>query len=82
LAIAGDRYAKQAGTVFGLLFSVALIGGMLLPWTVGRVSQRLGVHMGMVVPGIGAIGITALSAIVMLREQQTRKLTNTSETAS
>jgi len=82
LAIAGDRYAKQAGTVFGLLFSVALIGGMLLPWTVGRVSQRLGVHMGMVVPGIGAIGITALSAIVMLREQQTRKLTNASETAS
>jgi hypothetical protein len=55
---------------------------MLLPWTVGRVSQRLGVHMGMVVPGIGAIGITALSAIVMLRERQTRKLTNAGEIAS
>jgi MFS transporter, FHS family, glucose/mannose:H+ symporter len=82
LAIAGDRYPKQAGTVFGLLFSVALIGGMLLPWTVGQVSQALGVHMGMVVPGIGAIGITALSAVVMLRERQTRKLTNASETAS
>jgi MFS transporter, FHS family, glucose/mannose:H+ symporter len=82
LAIAGDRYPKQAGTVFGLLFSVALIGGMLLPWTVGQVSQELGVHMGMVVPGIGAIGITALSAIVMLRERQTRKLTSASEAAS
>jgi hypothetical protein len=55
---------------------------MLLPWTVGQVSQQLGVHMGMVVPGIGAIGITALSAIVMLRERQTRKLTSASEAAS
>jgi fucose permease len=82
LAIAGDRFPKQAGTVFGLLFSIALIGGMLLPWTVGQVSQGLGVRMGMVVPGIGAIAITVLSTIVMLRERQTRKLANASETAS
>jgi len=82
LAIAGDRYSKQVGTVFGLLFSIALLGGMLLPWTVGQVSQGLGVRMGMIVPGIGAIGITVLSFIVMLRERQTRKLAHASETAS
>ena len=42
LAIAGDRYSKRAGTVFGLLFSIALIGGMMLPWAVGQVSQNAG----------------------------------------
>ena len=40
LAIAGDRYAQRAGTVFGLLFSIALVGGMTFPWAVGQVSQQ------------------------------------------
>jgi MFS transporter, FHS family, glucose/mannose:H+ symporter len=69
LAIAGDRYPERSGTVFGLLFSVALIGGMLLPWAVGQVAQRLTVRMGMLVPGVGAIGITLLSAVWAMRER-------------
>ena len=81
LAIAGDRFPKQAGTVFGLLFSIALLGGMLLPWTVGQVSQGLGVRMGMVVPGIGAIATSVLSAVVMLRDRTARKLSGASQTA-
>lgn len=72
LAIAGDRYSKRAGTVFGLLFSMALIGGMLLPWAVGQVSQRLTIRMGMLVPALGAIGITILSLSVLLRERVKR----------
>lgn len=72
LAIAGDRYAKRAGTVFGLLFSIALIGGMLLPWAVGQVSQQLGVKMGMLVPALGAVGIIILSIVVMLRDRVRR----------
>lgn len=69
LAIAGDRYSKRAGTVFGLLFSIALLGGMLLPWAVGQTSQQLGLRMGMLVPGVGAIGITVFSITLMLRER-------------
>jgi len=69
LAIAGDRYAKRAGTVFGLLFSIALIGGMLLPWAIGQVSQQFGVKMGMLVPTLGAIGIVVLSTVLMLRDR-------------
>jgi FHS family glucose/mannose:H+ symporter-like MFS transporter len=72
LAIAGDRYLKRAGTVFGLLFSIALIGGMLMPWAVGQASQQLGLRMGMLLPGIGAIGITVLSITLMLRERTVR----------
>ena len=82
LAVAGDRHSQQAGTVFGFLFSVALIGGMLLPWTVGEVSQTLSLRMGMIVPGFGAIGITALSTAVSLRERHTRKMSNVTDPAS
>ena len=60
LAIAGDRYSQRAGTVFGLLFSIALIGGMTFPWAVGQVSEHLSVRAGMIVPGVGAIGIIVL----------------------
>jgi fucose permease len=69
LAIAGDRYAQRSGTAFGLLFSIALIGGMLLPWAVGQVAERLTVRMGMLVPALGALGITILSSTLALRER-------------
>lgn len=69
LAIAGDRYSNQAGTVFGLLFSIALIGGMLLPWAVGQVSQQFGLRAGMIVPGTGALGIAVLAIVLVLRER-------------
>jgi len=68
LAIAGDRYSQHVGTVFGLLFSIALMGGMLFPWSVGQVSQRVNVRAGMIVPSLGAVGIILLSAITFVRE--------------
>lgn len=71
LGIAGDRYSHRTGTVFGLLFSIALMGGMLFPWTVGQISQRLTVRVGMIVPLIGAVGIVLSSATVFLRERKT-----------
>lgn len=70
LAIAGDRYSQRAGTVFGLLFSIALIGGMLFPATVGQVSQRVSVRAGMIVPALGAVAIVILSLAVFLGERK------------
>lgn len=74
LAIAGDRYAQRAGTVFGLLFSIALIGGMTFPWAVGQVSQQIGVRAGMVVPGLGAIGIVGLCIALAFGERKSKAL--------
>ena len=70
LAIAGDRYPDRAGTVFGLLFSIALIGGMMFPWAVGQVSQGVSVRGGMVVPGLGAVGIVGLSLAALFGERR------------
>lgn len=70
LAIAGDAYKKLAGTVFGLLFALALLGGMSFPWAVGYVSQALGVRYGMTVPVLGAAAICVLAWRVLMTRQR------------
>ncbi len=70
LAIAGDAYKKMAGTVFGLLFAIALLGGMSFPWAVGQISQALGVRFGMVVPLVGAAAICILAWIILRTENR------------
>jgi fucose permease len=71
LAIAADRYERQAGTIFGLLFAMGLIGGMIFPWAIGQVSQRLqNVRAGMLVPVIGAVAISIV-AIILNRRRAT-----------
>ena len=60
LAIAADRYQRLAGTIFGLLFAVGLIGGMIFPWAIGHLSEHFGVRAAMVLPLFGAIAITIL----------------------
>jgi fucose permease len=72
LAVAGDAYRKMAGTVFGLLFAIALVGGMSFPWAVGHISQALGVRYGMVVPLLGAAGICVLAWRVILTSRRNR----------
>jgi fucose permease len=70
LAIAGDSYRKMAGTVFGLLFSIALLGGMSFPWAVGQLSQRMGVRLGMLVPLFGAAAICVLAGTLWRNEKR------------
>jgi fucose permease len=64
LAIAADRYQRQAGTIYGLLFSVGLLGGMLFPWAIGQISERHGLRAGMLLPLIGAVMITILASVI------------------
>ena len=64
LAIAGDRYHRYAGSVFGFLFTIANFGGMLFPWALGHVSQAAGVRLGMVVPLMGTLAVAGLALVV------------------
>ena len=70
LAIAGDSYRKMAGTVFGLLFSIALLGGMSFPWMVGQLSQHLSVRLGMLVPLVGAAAICILASTLWRNQKR------------
>jgi fucose permease len=61
LAVAGDRYSRFAGSVFGFIFAVSLSGAVVSPWAIGQVSLRFGIHMGTVVPLAGTLGVTLLA---------------------
>ncbi len=62
LALAGDRYLRHSGTVFGVLFAIGLAGGAVLPWAVGQISQLWRLRAGMLVPVAGTMVVTALAA--------------------
>jgi len=67
LAEAGDRYRRFAGSVFGLLFSVALVGGIVAPSLIGYLSSRFGMLSGPIVPTVGSV-IIALLALAAMRQ--------------
>ena len=63
LAMAGDRYPRFSGTLFGLLFAVGITGGMLFPWAIGHLSPTFGMRAALLLP-VGSAGmICALMAI-------------------
>jgi MFS transporter, FHS family, glucose/mannose:H+ symporter len=67
LAIAGDRYQRFAGTVFGVLFTVGNLGSIFFPWATGHVSQPAGLRLGMIVPLVGAIAVMGLAGVIAAR---------------
>lgn len=70
LAMAGNRYPRFAGTVYGLLFSIAVLGGMTFPWAVGQIGQAVGVRAGMALPILGTAVIGVLVAVIARRDPQ------------
>jgi fucose permease len=44
LGIAGARFQSHSGTVFGILFAVALAGGMVVPWLAGQIGGAAGLR--------------------------------------
>ncbi len=67
LAIAGDRYARFAGSVFSVLFAVALLGGMSFPWAIGHLARTAGVGVGLLLPVFGALVIVGLATLIERR---------------
>jgi fucose permease len=60
LSLAGDRYQKNTGAVFGLLLSLGQLGGMILPWSVARVAVTAGFRGGILVSCAGGVLMTLL----------------------
>ncbi len=67
LAIAGDRYQRFAGTVFGLLFTVGNVGSLSFPWALGHISQSAGLRAGMLVPLAGTVLVAACAVAAARR---------------
>jgi MFS transporter, FHS family, glucose/mannose:H+ symporter len=66
LSVAGDRYQKNTGAVFGLLLSLGQLGGMILPWSVARVAVMAGFRAGILVScGSGVLMTLLLWSLVV-----------------
>jgi fucose permease len=63
LGIVGARYPAFTGTVFGLLLTAALTGGMLLPWLTGQVGEAHGLRPALGVVAAQFLLIAALAAL-------------------
>jgi fucose permease len=60
LGVAAARFPARSGTVFGLLFTMALTGGMTLPWLTGQLAARHGLRLAV---GIVALQFLAVAAL-------------------
>jgi fucose permease len=49
LGFAGSRFEAYSGSVFGILFAIALVGGMILPWAVGQFAQVHGLRASLAI---------------------------------
>jgi MFS family permease len=47
LALAGERYPRHAGTLFGILLTCAQLGAMVMPWLLGLVGSRFGLRVAL-----------------------------------
>lgn len=64
LALGGERYPRSAGTLFGLLLTVAQAGAMMLPALIGVVAEALDVRAGMATVVLSNVAIAAICARV------------------
>jgi FHS family glucose/mannose:H+ symporter-like MFS transporter len=44
LGIVGAKFQAHSGTVFGILFAIALTGGMFIPWVSGQIGGNFGLR--------------------------------------
>jgi FHS family glucose/mannose:H+ symporter-like MFS transporter len=68
LGIVGARYPAITGTLFGLLFTAALSGGVTLPWITGQVAQASGLRAGL------ALVVAQLAAVAALQGLAARRM--------
>jgi fucose permease len=65
LGLAGARFQEYTGTVFGILFAIALTGGMTLPWVVGQLAQAHGLRLALLLPAVNALMILGLQWVIL-----------------
>ena len=69
LGIAGGAFRERSGTVFGLLFAVALTGGMTMPWAAGQLAEQAGLRWVFVLAAANFGAVAALNAVAQRLRQ-------------
>jgi fucose permease len=63
LGIVGARFSTHSGTVFGILFAIALVGGMMAPWISGQIAGNYGLRWVFGLLACSFAGILVLSRV-------------------
>ena len=63
LGVAGSVFRDRSGTVFGILFTVALTGGMTMPWLAGHLAASAGLRAVFVLAAGNFVAIALLNAL-------------------
>lgn len=64
LGLAGTQFEESSGTVFGVLFAIALTGGMTLPWAVGQIAETYGLRSALLLPVANSLMILGLQLML------------------
>jgi fucose permease len=67
LGIAGGAFRDHSGVVFGILFTVALTGGMTMPWLAGQLAESSGLRSVFVLVAINFAIIAMLNRVAQRR---------------
>jgi fucose permease len=67
LGFAGSRFEAYSGSVFGMLFAIALAGGMILPWAVGQLAEAHGLRWALAIVIGNCIMIFLLQLVISAR---------------
>jgi fucose permease len=59
LGCVGARFGDHSGTVFGILFTAALCGGMTIPWVAGHLAEAQGLRWAFGLAAANSVGVAA-----------------------
>jgi MFS transporter, FHS family, glucose/mannose:H+ symporter len=75
IAVLSQRFGAMAARIGGLLFSLAGLGGSVMPWTVGVVSTHFAsLRVGLLVPLFGCVAMLVLYSLVALWSRRENRL--------
>jgi fucose permease len=63
LGLAGADFQEHSGTVFGILFAIALTGGMSMPWAGGYLAQTVGLSWVFFLAAANFVGIALMNEV-------------------
>jgi fucose permease len=63
LGLAGTAFPTRSGTVFGILFTVGLTGGMTMPWLAGQLAESAGLRIVLVFAAGNFVAVAILGLL-------------------
>jgi fucose permease len=63
LGMAAARFEEHSGTVFGILFTIGLCGGMTIPWVAGHLAEGAGLRVAFVLVAANFVAVAVLGSV-------------------